>query len=65
MVALSLLISQGLFLTPADAVPAFLFATAGGIVQVGFSLAIWAWERPRPGSRSGTGVGEWRTCART
>ena len=48
MVALSLLISQGLFLTPADAVPAFLFATAGGVVQVAFSLAIWAWERPPP-----------------
>ena len=44
MVALSLLISQGLFLAPADAVPAFLFATAGGLVQVAFSLAIWAWE---------------------
>jgi Fusaric acid resistance protein-like len=44
MVALSLLISQGLFLTPADAVAALLFATAGGLVQVAFSLAIWAWE---------------------
>jgi Fusaric acid resistance protein-like len=44
MVALSLLISQGLFLTPSDAVPAFLFATAGGLAQVAFSLAIWAWE---------------------
>ena len=46
MVALSLLISQGLFLAPSDAVPAFLFATAGGLVQVAFSLAIRAWERP-------------------
>lgn len=44
MVALSLLISQGLFLTPADAAPAFLFATAGGLAQAAFSLAIWAWE---------------------
>jgi len=44
MVALSLLISQGLFLTPADAIPALLFATAGGIAQSAFSLAIWAWE---------------------
>jgi hypothetical protein len=44
MVALSLLISQGLFLTPADAVPAFLFATAGGLAQAAFSLAVWAWE---------------------
>lgn len=45
MVALSLLISQGLFLAPADAVPALLFATAGGFAQVAFSLAIWAGER--------------------
>jgi Fusaric acid resistance protein-like len=46
MVALSLLISQGLFLAPADAIPALLFAAAGGFAQVAFSLAIWAWERP-------------------
>ncbi len=45
MVALSLLISQGLFLTPADAVPAFLFATAGGLAQAAFSLAVLAAER--------------------
>ena len=44
MVALSLLISQGLFLAPADALPAFLLATAGGLVQAAFSLTIWAWE---------------------
>jgi uncharacterized membrane protein YccC len=29
---------------PADAVPALLFATAGGLAQAGFSLSIWAWE---------------------
>jgi len=55
MVALSLLISQGLFLTPADALPAFLFATAGGLVQAAFSLAIWAREGPSRGP-----VWDWR-----
>jgi len=71
MVALSLLISQGLFLTPADAVPAFLFATAGGLAQTAFSLAVWAWQGTcrgladhmgtQPAARPpGGGVWDWR-----
>lgn len=48
MIVLSLLIAQGLFLTPSDAPPAFLFATAGGLVQAAFSLCVWAWERGPP-----------------
>ncbi len=44
MVALSLLVAQGLSLTAADAVPALLFTTAGGLAQAAFSLAIWAGE---------------------
>jgi len=41
-VALSLLIAQGLPLDPADALPALLLATAGGLLQAAFSLAVWA-----------------------
>ncbi|MGE5283232.1 MAG: FUSC family protein [Chloroflexota bacterium] len=40
--ALSLLIAQGLPLDPGDAVPALLLATAGGLLQALFSLAVWA-----------------------
>jgi hypothetical protein len=41
-VALSLLIAQGLFLSPGDALPALLLGTAGGLLQAGFSLCVWA-----------------------
>jgi fusaric acid resistance family protein len=41
-VALSLLISQDLPLDLADAVPALLLATAGGLLQAAFSLCVWA-----------------------
>jgi hypothetical protein len=41
-VALSLLIAQGLPLTPADTLPALLLATAGGALQAVFSLCVWA-----------------------
>ena len=50
-VALSLLIAQGLPLDAADALPALLFAAAGGICQALFSFAVWAWERMRRESR--------------
>ncbi len=43
-VALSLLIAQGLPLDAADALPAFLLATAGGLGQALFSFAVWAWN---------------------
>jgi hypothetical protein len=41
-VALSLLIAQGLSLQPSDALRALIFATAGGLLQAGFSLLVWA-----------------------
>ncbi len=47
MVALSLLVAQGLALTSADALQALLFTTAGGLAQAAFSLAIWATEAVR------------------
>jgi len=40
-VALSLLIAQGLFLSPGDALPALLLATMGGLLQATFSLCVW------------------------
>jgi hypothetical protein len=40
-VALSLLITQGLPLEVADAVPALLLATAGGLLQAAFSVCVW------------------------
>lgn len=52
-VALSLLIAQGLSLSPSDAVRALLFATLGGLAQAAFSLLVWAvcdrrWETLKP-----------------
>ncbi len=44
-VALSLLISQGLPIGAGDAIPGLLLATAGGLGQALFSLAVWARER--------------------
>jgi len=52
-VALSLLIAQGLPLDPGDALPAFLLATAGGLLQAAFSLLVWA-----TGDREEEGGGE-------
>jgi hypothetical protein len=40
-VALSLIVAQGLFLPVADALPALLYVTAGGLLQALWSLAIW------------------------
>ena len=40
-VALSLVISQGLFLDLGAVLPALLFATAGGLLQAAFSLCAW------------------------
>jgi len=39
-VALSLLIAQGLPLDSADAIPALLLASAGGLLQAGFSICV-------------------------
>ncbi len=52
--ALTLLVSQGLFLGPADALPALLWGTVGGLTQVLWSLLVWvAVERCRRGEPSG------------
>jgi hypothetical protein len=40
-VALSLMIAQGLFLPTADAAPALLYATAGGLLQSAWSVTVW------------------------
>lgn len=56
-VALSLLIAQGLPLELSDALPALLLATAGGLLQAGFSLCVYA-----AGDRDRDGEGEgWST----
>jgi hypothetical protein len=53
-VALSLLIAQDLPLDLADALPAFLLATAGGLLQSAFSLCVWAaGDREEEGGESG------------
>jgi hypothetical protein len=39
--ALALVISQGLFLAPSDALPALLYGTAGGLAQALWSLVVW------------------------
>jgi hypothetical protein len=40
-VSLALMIAQGLFLEPADAAPALLYATLGGLMQAAWSLLVW------------------------
>ena len=40
-VTLAMLIAQGLFLPAADAWPALLYATLGGLTQVAWSLLVW------------------------
>ena len=59
-VALSLVISQGLPLDAADALPALLLATAGGLLQPLFSLLVWAaGDRNEEGGEKG-----WSTAGR-
>ncbi len=70
--ALTLLVAQGLPLSPSDALPALLYATAGGLLQVAFSLCVYAagdrteegerplGARPRPSPR----CAPTRPCAR-
>lgn len=56
-VSLGLLVSQGLFLEAADALPALLYATLGGLGQALWSLLVWAFadraERGQPSGWSG------------
>jgi hypothetical protein len=40
-VTLGMLIAQGLFLEPSDALPALLWGTVGGLTQVAWSLVVW------------------------
>jgi hypothetical protein len=57
--ALTLLVSQGLFLETADALPGLLWGTVGGLAQVLWSLLVWvAVERCRRGEPSGWDRGE-------
>jgi Fusaric acid resistance protein-like len=52
--ALTLLVSQGLFLAADEALPALLWGTVGGLTQVLWSLVVWvAVERCRRGEPSG------------
>jgi Fusaric acid resistance protein-like len=61
-VALSLLIAQDLPLDLGDALPAFLLATAGGLLQAASSLCVWAvGDRDEEGGGSGW---NWPTARR-
>ncbi len=52
--ALTLLVSQGLFLEVDETLPALLWGTVGGLMQVIWSLAVWvAVDRRRRGEPSG------------
>jgi hypothetical protein len=53
-VALSLVISQGLFLAPSDIGEAMLWVTAGGLLQALWSLVIWVFaDHAAPDQESG------------
>ena len=56
VVALTLLVSQGLFLAADEALPALLWGTVGGLTQVLWSLIVWVVVdrcRPRRAERLG------------
>jgi hypothetical protein len=56
--ALTLLVSQGLFLEAGDTLPALLWGTVGGLTQVLWSLVVWvAIDRCRRGEPSGWDTG--------
>jgi hypothetical protein len=53
-VSLAMVIAQGLFLTPGDAWPALAYGTAGGMLQVVWSLIVWVVaDRAAKGQESG------------
>ncbi|HWB69455.1 MAG TPA: hypothetical protein VG518_05715, partial [Solirubrobacterales bacterium] len=53
-VSLGLLVAQGLFLAPGDALPALLYTTIGGLAQVLWSLLVWIFaDRAARGQPSG------------
>jgi hypothetical protein len=53
-VALALVIGQGLFLAPAEALPALAYGTIGGLTQAVWSLLIWfVVDRAAAGQESG------------
>jgi hypothetical protein len=57
--ALALVISQGLFLAPSDALPALFYGTVGGLAQALWSLIVWfVADRAAEGQESG-----WNTRA--
>jgi hypothetical protein len=58
-VSLAMVVAQGLFLTPGDAWPALAYGTAGGMLQVAWSLIVWlVADRSARGQESG-----WNTAA--
>jgi hypothetical protein len=62
-VALSLVISQGLFLAPGDAGEAMIWVTAGGLLQALWSLAVWVLaDRAAPDQESGWSAHEARAA---
>jgi hypothetical protein len=64
-VALSLLIAQGLPLDAGDALPALVFATAGGLLQALWSLLVYAaGDRTEAGGASGWSGDEARAALR-
>jgi hypothetical protein len=64
-VALACLIAQGLFLPTADAAPALLYATAGGLTQVAWSLIVWvAYDRAPDRPESAWNAGATLTALR-
>ena len=57
--ALTLLVSQGLFLAAGEALPALLWGTVGGIAQVTWSLLVWIFaDRCERGQPSGWDAGD-------
>ncbi len=52
--ALALVVSQGLFLAPGEALPALLYGTVGGLTQALWSLLVWfVVDRAATGQESG------------
>ncbi|HEU4392056.1 MAG TPA: FUSC family protein [Solirubrobacterales bacterium] len=58
-VSLALMVAQGLFLAPADAAPALLYATIGALGQALWSLLVWVFA-DRAGEDEASG---WNTAA--
>jgi hypothetical protein len=65
-VALSLVISQGLFLAPSDVGEAMIWVTAGGLLQALWSLVVWVLaDRAAPDQESGWSARQARAALRS